>query len=99
MNSKHALKAVDCYDCHKAKEDDPSGYQHNGFFVTAVPSPQYCAACHPEEVAENSRSKHAWGGVMGPLKPYYIKAESLVWILLARRRLKNWILRKWLKRL
>ena len=77
MDSKHALKAVDCYECHKAKEDDPSGYQHNGFFVTAVPSPQYCAACHPKEVAENSRSKHAWGGVMGPLKPYYTKAREL----------------------
>ncbi len=75
--SKHSKVGVKCYVCHKAKEGDPSGYDHNGFQITAVPSPRYCESCHPKEVAENSRSKHAWGAFMGPLKPYYIKAKKM----------------------
>jgi hypothetical protein len=75
--SKHDSENVDCYDCHKAKNDDSSGYEHNGYFVTAVPSPAYCASCHPKEVAENSRTKHAWGAFLGPLKPYYTKARNM----------------------
>lgn len=75
--SKHSRVNVECYTCHEAKKDDPSGHEHNGYFVTTVPSPAYCSACHPKEVAENSRTKHAWGGFFGPLKPYYIKAREM----------------------
>ena len=74
--SKHDSKNVGCYACHEAKQDDPSGYDHNGFFVTAVPSPAYCASCHQKEVDENARTKHAWSAFFGPLKPYYIKARN-----------------------
>jgi len=75
--SKHSKAGINCYTCHKAKEGDPSGYQHNGFKITAVPSPKYCQGCHQKAVEENSNSKHAWGAFFGPLKPYYIKARKM----------------------
>ncbi len=74
--SKHSEAGVGCYNCHEAKPEDPSGYEHNGYEITAVPSPRYCAECHPDEVEQNSKSKHAWAAFMGPLKPYYIKAKA-----------------------
>jgi hydroxylamine dehydrogenase len=75
-DSNHSRVGVRCFTCHKAMEGDPSGYNHQGFKITAVPSPKYCEGCHPEEVKQNSRSKHAWGAFMGPLKPYYIEARK-----------------------
>ena len=74
--SDHAVKDVDCLSCHTAKAGDPSGRDHMGFQVTTVPSPRYCADCHAKEVAENSNTKHAWGGFLGPLKPYYEAARK-----------------------
>ncbi len=76
-DSKHSGSGVECAACHTARQGDPSGYDHNGYRVTAVPSPQYCAGCHAKEVAENSRTKHAWGAFFGPLKPYYARAREL----------------------
>ena len=75
--SKHSKVGVKCYVCHKAKPDDPSGYEHEGFWITAVPSPRYCQSCHSKAVEEYSRSKHAWAAFMGPYKPYYIKAKKM----------------------
>ncbi len=75
-DSKHSEAGVGCYDCHEARSGDPSGHEHNGFNVTAVPSPKYCGECHAKEVEQNSKSKHAWGAFMGPLKPYYKKARA-----------------------
>ena len=75
-DSKHSKVGVKCYLCHKARKGDPSGYDHNGFYVTAVPSPRYCGSCHSKEVEEYSNSKHAWAAFFGPLKPYYIKARK-----------------------
>ena len=77
QESKHAGAAVGCYECHRVMEGDPSGFDHNGFQVTTVPSPRYCQGCHPREVEQNARSKHAWGGFFGPMKPYYKKAKEL----------------------
>ncbi|RME86927.1 MAG: hydroxylamine oxidoreductase [Planctomycetota bacterium] len=75
--SKHSKVGVKCYVCHKAKADDPSGYEHEGFRITAVPSPRYCSSCHEQAVKEFSKSKHAWAAFMGPLKPYYKKARKM----------------------
>ncbi|NOZ83012.1 MAG: hypothetical protein GXN98_04275, partial [Euryarchaeota archaeon] len=69
--SKHSKVGVKCYVCHQAKEDDPSGFEHMGYRVTAVVSPRYCESCHPKQVEEFSRSKHAWAAFIGPLKPWY----------------------------
>lgn len=76
-DSKHSKVGVQCVTCHEAKKGDPSAYAHNGFRITAVPSPRYCEGCHGKEVAENARSKHAWGAFMGPLQPYYTKARQM----------------------
>jgi len=75
-DSKHGINSVGCKACHLARPGDPSGFSHNGFTITAVPSPQYCKNCHPKAVEENSRSKHAWATFMGPLKPYYLEATA-----------------------
>lgn len=68
--SKHSKVGVKCYVCHMARKGDPSGYEHEGFQITAVPSPKYCATCHSKAVEENSKSKHAWAAFMGPLRKW-----------------------------
>ncbi len=75
--SRHAFAGVSCASCHSARDGDPSGTEHFGATVTTVPSPAYCGQCHPGEVAQNGRSKHAWTAFIGNLKPYYQKARSL----------------------
>jgi hypothetical protein len=40
-DSKHSKEGVECLTCHKAKEGDPSGFNHNGEKITAVVSPKY----------------------------------------------------------
>ncbi|UCD52717.1 MAG: hypothetical protein JSW27_08775 [Phycisphaerales bacterium] len=75
-DSRHSDVGVECRACHQSRAGDPSAFEHNGFTITAVPSPRYCEDCHPQEVEEHSRSKHAWGAFLGPLKPYYLKAKA-----------------------
>lgn len=74
--SKHSEKGTDCAACHTAQKDDPSGFNHYGNMVTAVPSPMYCNSCHPKQVKENTRSKHAWTAFIGQYKPYYTEARK-----------------------
>ena len=74
--SKHAYAGIGCVDCHTARPGDPSAFDHMGSKITVVPSPNYCASCHPAEVAQNSRSKHAWTAFIGNYKPYYLAARS-----------------------
>jgi hydroxylamine dehydrogenase len=76
QDSKHSGAGVECESCHLGEDDDPSTRFHFGSRVTAVPSPNYCKNCHPKEVEENSRSKHAWTAFLGPLKPYYLQAKA-----------------------
>jgi len=51
-NSKHSESEVVCSTCHTAKDGDPSGKTHNGFLITAIPSPRYCADCHLNEAEQ-----------------------------------------------
>jgi hydroxylamine dehydrogenase len=74
--SRHSERGVSCEVCHTAQSGDPSGFDHYGKKVTSVPSPNYCASCHPVQVEENTRSKHAWTAFMGQYKPYYTEARS-----------------------
>ena len=74
--SKHMENNVNCQACHTAHSDDPTGINHNGYKITAVPSPKYCQECHPKEVAQNNNSKHAWTAFMGQYKPYYAEARK-----------------------
>lgn len=74
--SKHSQVGTTCVVCHEPREGDPSGRAHFGTGITPVPSPMYCKDCHPEEVEQNARSKHAWTAFLGPFKPYYAKAKA-----------------------
>ncbi len=74
-HSRHASANITCLDCHKAEEFDPDvsvehykqyersdqkyGTKEYKVPVTAVVSPKDCSRCHPDEVKQYSRSKHA----------------------------------------
>ena len=70
MKSKHYKAGVDCYTCHQAKEGDYK-IEHHGFLITPIVSPKKCGACHEYEYITNSKSKHAFAAVNGPLLPWY----------------------------
>ena len=53
--SRHSQNDVDCSTCHgelhKTSED---------FAKAAIPTPDTCAACHEEKVAQFKKGKHAF---------------------------------------
>lgn len=73
--SRHASANITCLDCHQAEEHDadvskahyqyyergdlPYGTQEYKIPVAAVVTPKDCSRCHPDEVIQYSRSKHA----------------------------------------
>jgi len=61
--SRHSANGVTCRSCHRARKDDPAGFEHNGFRVTAVVSPNYCKDCHPRAVKEFRESMHDEAGL------------------------------------
>ena len=61
--SKHSRVGVKCYVCHQAKEDDPSGMDHNGFRVTAIVTPRHCESCHPLQVQQHREGLHDEAGL------------------------------------
>lgn len=74
-NSRHASANITCIDCHLAESHDPDvskshfeQYQRDDIKwgtaeykipVAAVVTPKDCSRCHPDEVTQYSRSKHA----------------------------------------
>jgi hypothetical protein len=66
--SRHAQVGVNCLDCHKPLEGQPST-AHNGFTIAAALTAKNCAQCHAREYDQYARSRHAgpsWGAVNGP---------------------------------
>ncbi len=63
QESKHSKVGVKCYVCHKARDDDPSGMEHNGFTVTAIVSPRYCQSCHALQVQQHREGLHDEAGL------------------------------------
>jgi hydroxylamine dehydrogenase len=61
--SVHAKVDVGCYDCHKTDPIHPffseNHLDHDETKVSLVVTPKTCGGCHPEEVKQYSRSKHA----------------------------------------
>lgn len=73
--SRHAHANVSCLDCHRADETDPDiskdhfqqyeradrpyGNREYKVPITAVVTPKDCSRCHPDEVSQYNRSKHA----------------------------------------
>ncbi len=54
-----ARSGVTCEDCHVLPRGDSLGHEHEGFWVTAAPTPRQCGRCHVREAAEFVRSRHA----------------------------------------
>ncbi len=58
-HSGHAREGVGCWECHNASATDPGAFEHEGAVILTVVTPNSCASCHGDIVAENSRSHHA----------------------------------------
>jgi hydroxylamine dehydrogenase len=58
-SSKHAREGVGCWECHSATAAESGAFEHQGATITTVITPNACAGCHGEIVAENQRSHHA----------------------------------------
>jgi hypothetical protein len=74
-NSRHAAANITCLDCHLAEEHDPDvserhfeqykradmkwGSPEYRIPVAAMATPKDCSRCHPDEVTQYQRSKHA----------------------------------------
>ena len=59
QSSAHAKKGVDCYSCHQADPKDPASFEHNGYKIAVIVTPNYCARCHAAEVKQFEKSHHA----------------------------------------
>jgi predicted heme/steroid binding protein len=61
--SVHAKVDVGCYDCHKTDPVHPvfseNHLDYHETKVSLVVTPKTCGGCHPKEVKQYSRSKHA----------------------------------------
>ena len=62
-DSRHAHSNITCYDCHIAGAADSdistSHKQYDETPISGIVSPKDCSRCHPGEVAEYAKSKHA----------------------------------------
>lgn len=58
--------AVGCAECHTLNSDKhPDSFEHNGYNVHVVVSPEDCAVCHTAERKEFEKNimAHAWGNL------------------------------------
>jgi predicted heme/steroid binding protein len=59
----HSKVGVDCYDCHKTGMETASVSETHLKYdpepISVVVTPNTCAGCHPEQVEQYGRSKHA----------------------------------------
>jgi len=54
-----ARAGVTCEDCHVLPQGDAQGHAHEGFFITAKPTPKQCGRCHVRETEQFTHSRHA----------------------------------------
>jgi hydroxylamine dehydrogenase len=65
--SRHAAAGVNCLDCHRPSEGQPS-VAHRGFTIAKTLTSKNCAQCHAGEYQQFARSRHAgpsWAAVGG----------------------------------
>jgi len=58
---------VGCYECHSLRtEHHTDAFDHNGYRINVIVSPDDCAACHSLEVAQYGRNimSHAYGNLV-----------------------------------
>jgi hypothetical protein len=78
---------VGCYECHSLNADKhKDNFEHMGFKINTVVTPNDCSTCHPVEVKEYSGSKkaHAWGNLKK--NPIY---NNLVETLIGKKEIKE----------
>jgi hydroxylamine dehydrogenase len=66
--SVHAARDVNCLDCHKPVQGQPS-IDHRGFVIAKDLTSANCRQCHETEYRQYERSRHAapaWAAVSGP---------------------------------
>lgn len=85
--SQHAVKGVNCLDCHRPQEGQES-MEHRGFVIAKALTAKNCSQCHATEYDQYARSRHAgpsWAAVHG--KEGFSPAQ----IELGERHHKGWI--------
>ncbi len=66
--SRHSKAGIGCLQCHQAGKDDIDGFDHEGFHIATIVTPNDCAKCHAKESKEFQHSYHADAGmIMGSL--------------------------------
>ena len=71
--------AIGCYECHSLNpERHQDNFQHMGYRINVIVSPNDCNTCHPVEVKQYSGSKkgHAWKNIMS--NPLYHTLVSTI---------------------
>jgi hypothetical protein len=66
--SRHNAAGVTCMNCHEPKEGQEA-FDHKGFRMAKKVTSLSCKQCHPNEVEQYMRSRHAapaWAAVTGP---------------------------------
>ncbi|MDK2922116.1 MAG: hydroxylamine dehydrogenase [Desulfonauticus sp.] len=95
-NSRHAHANISCIDCHQADATDPDvnkahfkqyersdnkwGTSEYRVPIATVVTPKDCSRCHPDEVKQYSRSKHAnTVEIMWKLDPWLNQGMNTDW--------------------
>ncbi len=71
-DSKHAEHNVTCLECHTAKSTEPDAFEHEGFTIATLVSPNDCARCHEKIADEVGGSYHATAGEILDSKDAYL---------------------------
>lgn len=62
LSSKHARRAVSCYECHQAEKTDVDSFEHYGSRIATIVTPRDCARCHADVAKEFQQSHHSKAG-------------------------------------
>ena len=68
------LKSVEigCYECHGLNaKDHKDNFDHFGYSINVIVTPNDCRTCHPEEVKQYSHSKKAYANEILEKNPVY----------------------------
>jgi hypothetical protein len=71
---------VGCYECHSLNPDQhKDNFEHMGFEINVIVSPNDCATCHPVEAKEFSGSKKAHAvGILTKNPVYHRLVETVI---------------------
>jgi hydroxylamine dehydrogenase len=61
-HSRHSGAGVGCYECHRAEQNEPDAWKHQGQWISTLVTPADCGGCHSDEAAQFVVSHHARAG-------------------------------------